>query len=355
MRLFPLWHRTLFSQAFQVFIFFILCFYALYVLIDYSVHAKSFNQAHFSLHDLAFYYGSHFTKRAPVIIPFALMLATIKVLSGMNVKRELVAFLAAGFSPQRLMIPFCTLALLSITLLYLNAQFFLPKAEYFLKDIEKNYVEKKLDTKEPTLFSIQMKDHSTLIYQSYNKESKVFFDLFWLPNNDHIFRIKYLDATNTIPKGFFVDELVRNANGQFTKKDSFEEKEFPLLHLDEEVMQEVVTAPAAESLTELFHELLKNDENPELIANFSYKLLMPLIVFIVIFIPAPYCMRYSKNPPLFFIYALSIAGFVFLITLMDAAFIVAENQLLPPFLSLLIPLLLIYFLAFHHYFLLKKI
>ncbi|MDR3624218.1 MAG: LptF/LptG family permease [Chlamydiales bacterium] len=354
-----IWQRYIFKEALKVFLFFIIGFYFLYVLIDYSVHVKNFTYARFSILDLSYYYSSHFTKRAGIIIPFALMLATIKVLSSLNNKRELVALSAGGLSFNTILRPLFLFAFLCMTLLYLNTEFLLPNAEIYLKNIEKEYVENKLDKTTPTLFTIQMKDGSVLVYQNFDPKQNLFFDVFWIKDSDHITRIKYLELDGTVPKGRYVDVLVRNKNNQLSLQHSFEETTFPTLHPEEEAIQESIIPISGESLTELFTEIYHSHKKPleekgELIAHFSYKLLMPLITLAVVLIPAPYCMRFSRNLPLFFIYCVSIFGFVVMITLMDAAFIVAENQLLPPFITILLPIIVIYSIAIYHYALLHK-
>src|SRR5262245_5420866 len=86
-----IWGRYFVKETLKVLILFIVCFYGLYVLIDFSSHATSYHHHHirFRLSELTSYYLSDFVKRLDVLLPFALLISTIKTLCSLNVHNEL--------------------------------------------------------------------------------------------------------------------------------------------------------------------------------------------------------------------------------------------------------------------------
>ena len=124
-------------EALKVFVLFIVCFYGLYILVDFSSHSTAFHhQVEFRWRELAAYYLSDFIKRVEVIIPFAIMIATIKTLCGLNIHNELVALMASGIKLKTLLKPFVLIGLFFVLLVYLNTEVLLPKALKNIKMID---------------------------------------------------------------------------------------------------------------------------------------------------------------------------------------------------------------------------
>ncbi|MCX6991210.1 MAG: LptF/LptG family permease, partial [Chlamydiae bacterium] len=92
-----IWQRYFFIELCKVFFFFLVSFFFLYSLIDYTTHAGDFvTDGKFQSKNLLFYYGFQFIKRAYLLLPLALLISTIKVLCSMNASRELVALQSSG-------------------------------------------------------------------------------------------------------------------------------------------------------------------------------------------------------------------------------------------------------------------
>ncbi len=333
-----IWQRLIFKDALKVLLFFLAGFTFLYILIDYSVHAKSFSSAQFTFIDLSYYYLCHFAKRAIILVPFALLLASIKVLSGLNIKREMLILFSSGVSSKAIIKPLIVLSLISAFSLYLNEQFFLPLAEKHLKKIEEGYfASKSLDLTQRYLNIISMQDGSNLIYQYYDMQKGAFFDAFWIQDGgDEITRIKYL-FPEKIPRGEFVDVIKRDRSGKLTKHSSKDVALLTKLSLNEQIIEEAKFNPEEASLTELFNRWLKikdPDQKSDFLAQLTYKTLMPLISLFTVFLPAVFCFRFSRNYPIFMIFSFFIFGFITFITLCDAALIVGQNNIVSPFWSL---------------------
>src|SRR5579862_8822250 len=98
-----IWERYLFREILKVFFLFLGCFFFLYSILDYSLHMQDFlvdKKIHFS--HLLIYYSYQFIKRADMLIPLALLIATLKVLFTINARGELVALQASGIPTKRI-------------------------------------------------------------------------------------------------------------------------------------------------------------------------------------------------------------------------------------------------------------
>jgi lipopolysaccharide export system permease protein len=124
-----IWERYFFKEIAKVFCLFIFAFFLLYTVLDYSAHLQDFlHKSQLPILEIAIYYGAHFIKRTDVLLPVALLVATIKVLSSLNANRELMVLQASGIPLRKLMRPFLVFAGLCVVFNLLSVQFFLPRA-----------------------------------------------------------------------------------------------------------------------------------------------------------------------------------------------------------------------------------
>jgi lipopolysaccharide export system permease protein len=88
-----IWERYFLKETLKIFFLFLFCFYGLYVLIDYASHTSGLphHQIKISGKELIRYYLFIFSSRAEILIPFALLISTIKTICSLNISRELVA------------------------------------------------------------------------------------------------------------------------------------------------------------------------------------------------------------------------------------------------------------------------
>ncbi len=79
-------------------------------------------------------------------------------------------------------------------------------------------------------------------------------------------------------------------------------------------------------------------EYPQVLTHFLFKIAVPLISLLVVVASAPFCLNYSRTPPVFFTYAIALFGFIAFFALMDAAVILGENHVVSPYIAILAPL-----------------
>lgn len=343
-----IWDRYLIREILKVFFLFLGCFFFLYALIDYSMHMQDFIiDKRIQISHIATYYFFHFIKRADLLIPLALLISTLKVLFAMNARGELIAMQSSGYPRKKIMRPFFFIGFLCALFNLTSAQFLLPSSLNFLDKFRQEHF-KHYDTprKEP-IHVLHLKDRSKIVYQKTDEDKKNFFDVFWIRSVDEIWRMKTLSSDPANPIGHFVDHLKRNSEGNFEKVESFDEYRFAKFRWESDPTGKGYTPLENRSMSELFRMLLQKTkttayEYPQMLTHFLFKMAMPFLSLLVVAAAAPFCLRYSRNLPIFFTYAIALFSFISFFTLMDAAVILGENLVLSPYLAILGPIALLW-------------
>lgn len=334
-----IWERYFIREVMKTFLLLIFSFYALYVLIDYSSRMGVFKALGLTKNQLFYYYLYTFIMRVDILIPFALLIGTIKTVLAANVHRELVALLASGIRLKKILRPFILIGLFFTLLVYVNTEFVVPRARVDLQKMEELRFLNADRAVSGWVHSLVLKDRSILLYQSYDATSEQFFDVYWIRSLDDLYRIKYL-TINPEPEAFLIDHLTRNSKGQLVQVATYERQIFPQIQFDENIADTLRPAHD-QSLLQLWRQLHHEhiDKRAKIQTAFYLKMLMPWLCFLAVLAPLPYCIRFSRNPPQFFIYVLSMFGLVALYLLMNALSTMTQNQVADPFWALLLPMI----------------
>jgi lipopolysaccharide export system permease protein len=343
-----IWERYFLFEFIKIFFLFLCCFYGLYVLIDYASHTSALphHQTYIPWKELIRYYVFVFASRAEILIPLALLIAFVKTVCTLNVHQELVALMAGGIRLKTLMRPFIFVSLICTGLLFLNEQFLLPNALKKLRTIEdKAKSQKTRRTPSIAVQHVILEDGSLLLFQAYNLAKEQFFDAYWIQSFDNLYRIKYLSPYSSPPVGYFVDHLIREPNGELLQQQAYKKLAFPSMHFNPEVLQSTILDPDVLSLSELAYQFPElsadsNEKESKLLTAFYWKLTLPWLCLLAILAPAPFCIRFSRQPPLFFIYVGNLFGLIAFYMFMDALQVVAKRQVTPPLLAIGLPFLI---------------
>ncbi|MBS4167505.1 LptF/LptG family permease [Parachlamydia sp. AcF125] len=337
-----IWERYFFKEVVKLFFLFIGSFYGLYVLIDFSSHTSQFS-THFQWKEIFYYYFYEWIHRLDVILPFALMLATIKTLCSLAIHNELVALMASGMSLKTLLRPFILIGFFFTFLMYGNTEFLLPKAQKGLKQIHDRHtsLRNKLDNR-GFVQHITLDDQTHLLFQYYDEARQFFFDTYWIKSVDEIYRIKYLFPYLEVPLGRYVHYLTRNQNDELVETDSFVEKEFPQIYFNKKKLQETLSLPEEQSLTSLIQQLpdyhqISHEKEAQVVSHFYHKMALPWLCLFAVIAPAPFCVKFTRRLPIFMIYACSIFGFITFYLTLDAALVLAKRQVLGPVWAIWLP------------------
>lgn len=341
------WKKHLYQELLKTFFLFLISFYLLYVLMDYSIHAQHFsNSDGFSLFALSTYYLCHFSKRLEILLPLAFLVSFLKVLMQMNQKNELIALFTSGLTKKSFLKPFYYIAsLLSLTI-FINFEYFVPKSLDYLETFESlnfkdNHLE-KLET--PSSYFLSLKDGGQIFFQRYLVKEKVFEDVYYMRSLDDLFRIKRLDTSSYPYIGYEVEHFQREEGNnleliQIEKCIAFEN-----MQVDFAFRKKGILPYEHRPFSDLYLISLKNgcpkEELPLAKTHFYFKLFTPFIPLLLLFIITPFCLSFSRRAPIFLLYSLSLFGFIAFFILLDAAIILGENKVLPPLLALSSPFLI---------------
>lgn len=341
-----IWERYLLRELLKVFFLFLSCFFFLYALIDYSLHMQDFiidKQIRFG--HVATYYFFQFVKRADLLLPLALLIATLKVLLAMNTRGEQVALESCGLPRKKILRPFFLVGLLCALFNLASTEFLLPSSLNHLEQFHKKHFRHSRhgNRKEP-VHVLPLKDRSKIIYQTEDKDKKVYRDVFWVRSVDEIWRMNSLSTDTESPTGFFVDRLKRNQEGNFEKTESFEKYRFDKFRWEADPTGKGFIPLENRRITELLHLLVHKAkttayEYPQVLTHLLFKIAIPLLSLLVVMAGAPSCLRHSRNLPVFATYAIALFGFIAFFLMMDAAIIMGANQVVSPFIAILGPLI----------------
>ncbi len=349
-----LWKRYFFKEWAKVFLLFFGCFYFLYVLIDLSTHTKAFQKHSVGLHDVVFYYLCQLTQRADVLILFALLVSTLKVLMTLNLRNEIVALVVSGISLKKLLRPFLFAACLCTGVLYLNFQFLYPTAIQKLMRFEEQFFHSNMKNERSSpVHHLFLQDNSLLVYNTYDPIEKVFLDAYWIQSHNDLYRIKKLFPHEKTATGHLVDHIVRSEEGTMERKESMELFSFSQIEFEEKSLYAASHPPRWQSLSQLARDIpwkqtccgfaKMNDHEAGTTTSFYYKLLLPLTCFLAVIAPAKYALRFGRSLSVFLIFAFSLFGMITFFTLVNSSVILGESQVMPSALALLIPFLACFF------------
>ncbi|MEC7839038.1 MAG: LptF/LptG family permease [Chlamydiota bacterium] len=344
-----IWEKYLLKQFLGTLLLVLLGFYGLFVLLDFSTHASIFPHTMQSrwLQITIFYIFEYFEK-IDTLLPFAVLIATIKTLCQLNLNNEIVAMLAGGVNIKRLIRPLIIVGFILVSIVYLNAQFLLPVSSKHMKHFtEERKLSKKKNNEIPFVQHLALADHSTLIFQNYDPHEERFFDAYWVRSNSEIYRIKHLYPHEKTPRGTFVEHLTTNSHGQLTQTDYFEETTFDSMIFNKKRLLETTTLPDELSLTELWSKIpcikgCESEKNAKILTTFYYKMAIPWLCLLAIIAPAPFCLQFTRTLRIYMVYGFFTFALVSFYLIMDSAEVLGKRQAVDPFWAIFTPLI-IYF------------
>ena len=171
-----IWQKYLLRHLTFTFVFILFCIFAIYVIIDLSIHGVRFltKGPNTTAFDLIFYYLRHFAMHLDLFLPLAFLLSTYKVLFSLSGHLELVALQMAGLSKKKLLLPFFYFAATLSLFGYINHEYFsgaaIVAADEFKAAHSKS--KKKQVHSRDHVHSLRLDDQSELVYQHFNAEKK---------------------------------------------------------------------------------------------------------------------------------------------------------------------------------------
>ena len=331
-----IWERYIFFATLRTFTFFLFCFYVVYIIVDFSTQSVRFySETAPTIIALIIYYLCQFVKYLDVFFPLAFLFTIIKVFSDMNTKNEFVALQTAGISSKTLTRPLFYFAVLLIIGGYINYELLIPSSMQYISEFRS--VHKKDAQKDKShrkIHVIPLQDDSKLVFAKTDLHMQKLEDIYWIAN-DSVWHFKTLDLSGKVAIATFPDRFKRNAEKLLVKTDTYKKISLPQIQLVED-LEEHIMPTEFRPLSHLFHQWRDKkhsteEERNDLLTQLHYKLTNPFFSLLILLLCVPYTMKFSRHIPLFFISASCLFVFVIFYTFMDAALILAENQVVSPF------------------------
>jgi lipopolysaccharide export system permease protein len=329
-----IWQRYLFRKLLFTFAVILSCLFAIYAMIDLSIHGVRFltQGPEKTPFDLFLYYLQQFAAHLDLFSPLAFLLSTYKVLFALNGHLELLALQMAGISRKKLLLPFFLFAVFLSLIGYMNHEYFIGDAGAAAVQFKLSHSQskKKKLGRPDHVQTLLLDDESELIYQTFDAGKKELSDVFWIRSDHDFWHLKKLSFSASPPTGYFADHLVRD-HKLFQKQESFEERSFPELLLHPTTVPKPFVPFERRPLSSLFLEAATSSvDRPSIKTHLHHKLALPLLPLLILLGAAPFALSFSRQKRTFLIVSLSLFGFIACLTLFDSLLILGENKVLPP-------------------------
>ncbi len=339
-----IWEKNLYKDLIKTNLFFLLCFFILYVFVDFSTFSVRFIKNGWPpfLH-LFLYYVYHFSRYLDLFLPLSFMLSIIRILHEKNTYNEITPLLCASLSKKKLCTPFLYVGIFISCICFLNYEFMVPISMDGIRGFKKDH-SKSTKLKKKKFGIAPLEDGSSLVY--YEKKSKLLYDVFWVKSSDDILHMKVLKIEDP-PIGFYVDHLKRK-DLLFEKIESFEKVNIPAIKNLKIADTSVFIPYENRKISTLFQQIRQktyasNEEKANILTNLHLKIatsFFPLLIFLAL---PPYLFKFSRVKKIYILCACSLFSFFAFFTLIDSVAILSENQVFSPFISIWTPFLLLFF------------
>ena len=334
-----LWKRYLLKKIAQNFFLILLCFFILFSLLDFSLHAGSFTKAKTGTWWLAItYYIFMFSNYLDFFLPCSFLLTCLKVFIQLDSHNEFMAFQVAGLCLRKIVLPFFYFAFFLCGISYLNQEFLVPHTKNFAHQTKAKMKKKK--QKSQSIKSIQLKDNSQWIYSHF--QDKVFDDVYWIQSNDDLWHFQkvLLDEISKEKTGLFADHFQKSSQDILQLTESHPTINLDFIPLDPQLDFSHTKSLMNSSLSDLFSKvfLSKNPSNKTL-SLLYYKILQPLILLIMVVALAPWHLSYKRFKPNFLIISFALTAMVMYKAIIEGLLILAESNVINPLVAIGTPFL----------------
>jgi len=344
-----LWERYLFKQFLFNFLVLNCIIFITFVVFDLSAHLHRFVIiSKTDLFSCMLYYLSQWVKHADIFINLSLLIGTIKVLLHALHHHELLALQSSTISKKRLIRPLLFIALLVVAGNLLLREYAHPSALPYCENFQNSQLSRSYKkNKKLPIHMVSLQDHSKFIYQRYDPDKALFYDVTWIDTKNHLWHMKSFNKENN--QGYFVDYLAKNEENVLEKMASYNDHRFDEIHFSMETEELLSTlsfqALSPSELSHYIHNEKFQSSLPEIRTHLYYKLFSALFPLLLISILAPFCMNYKKSYSHLITYAASIFAFFAFHTFFQSMTILSEYNALSVEMALVLPFSLVSLIA----------
>ena len=174
-----LFKKYIFSSFLIRFLILLFFFFGFYLLIDFSLNAKSALRTDISILQIFSYYLFEIALKLEILVPLCFLFSLVQTLFRFNNNLELVAFQSCGLSIQQLLKPIYSFSWCLTFFLLFNTQITIPKFQSVIVDIKKPKKQKKTES---GIYHQKAHDLYDIIYSDYQHDNQKFIDVFFFKN-----------------------------------------------------------------------------------------------------------------------------------------------------------------------------
>jgi lipopolysaccharide export system permease protein len=332
MKFFGIWDRLLFRRLLGTILLFLISFFFIYVLIDFASRVSGMEGMRKSPQLLVRYYGAVFIKRLELLLPFALLLGTIRTLQILYRERGFVSALMTGTRLKRLLFPFYMIGFFSLLLLWSNEEWIVPRALKEINWIESLYFKQGGIGEIHGKIVVQTEEGGRLFFLNIEPYERTLQEVYYLPSWNKFFHMEFLDLKEKVPIGHFVDTFERKEEGDWSliKRENILPIEQLKVVWDD--LFGLVSQPNQFPLSTLIKKVQYPEksspmEKEEIATTLTKKILFPALPWLAILAVIPFGISFSRAVSFFSLY--SMALFLFFSTYLSlSALLIPASPLL---------------------------
>lgn len=308
------------------FSFFLLGFFLLYALLDFSLHGSKLLEA--GGKTALFYYAHGFGSQLPLFLSLSFLLSLLKLFFFLARGGGFVALQMSGLSKTRLLFPLFAFGLFLSSLQLAHEEWILPRAEKKVHFLRLGHLKHKKAKKEQ-VHNLSLDDGSEIVYQRHEWEKQTLFDVFWLKKDGEIWHIQELDISQAPPVGRWIDRLLENESGLLEKKESRRLYQLVEMPWSPKTCLQRQVPLESRPLSALFYQA-KSRASDRIGAEtqLHHKLSLSLLPSLLPLFVAPFALRFGRRRPQFLLSAFFLFGLISFFTWMSGLVILGESQTL---------------------------
>lgn len=334
------WKKYFLKKIALNFFLILFCFFILFALLDFSLHAGTFTKSKSAtwLHAII-YYSNMFSNYLDFFLPCSFLLTCLKVFIQLDSHNELIALQSAGFSLKKITLPFFYFAIFLCGISYLNQEFLIPHTKAFAHQSKAKMKKKKY--RQATIKKIQLSDNSQWIFNHY--EDNTFYDVFWIKSLNDLWHFQKvtLNSKSNEKTGVFADHFQKSPENFLELTESHQKMNLDCISLDSNQDFSIATALQNQSLSNLFSQaILSKHPSCKTLTFFYYKVLQPLVLLIMILGLSPWHLSYNRFKPNFLIVSVALGAMVSYKAIIEGMLILAESNVINPIIAICTPFLI---------------
>lgn len=334
-----IWQKKLLEQTIVYSGVFFLFLFLIISIINFSTHSVKILKAPWK--EIGSYYLFQGLFYLDILLPLSFMLAMAKILSQMNIHKEITSLFVAGLSKKNFFYPLLFLATIFSGISIVNQEYLIPQSAPFLYRFQKKIFFHKFQEKKRQIQSLILEDETRLVFAHFNFEEKFLQDVFWIVNFNEIWHMEklYMNPHRAI----FATRYLRDANRILQRQHSFPFKKFNQIPLHEKDLLKNYLPLHSRSLSFLiFLQKISSAEEVAKATSLGYgKIVFSLSFYWIVLFLGPLCIQFSRNFSPVKIFGICILLFLCFYALINTLCILSENLVISPFIACFLPFLLL--------------